>query len=117
MKNRLRRASAERPGSARRFGNGTGILSGKEWGMCLAVPVRVVSIQGTTAVVDAGGNLLKADLSLVDGVGPGDYVILHAGFAIQKYSPEEAEETLRLFREIEEKAAKLEGKASRKDEE
>ncbi|MCU0722206.1 MAG: HypC/HybG/HupF family hydrogenase formation chaperone [Planctomycetes bacterium] len=81
--------------------------------MCLAVPVKIVSIEGSTAVVDAGGNLVKADVSLVDGVRPGDYVILHAGFAIQKYSPEEAEETLRLFREIEEKAAEMEGGASR----
>ena len=68
--------------------------------MCLAVPVKVVSVEGTEAVVDAGGNRIRADLSLVDDVHPGDYVILHAGFAIQKYDPEEAEETLRLMRDM-----------------
>lgn len=68
--------------------------------MCLAVPVRVVSVEGNTAVVDSGGNRIRADLSLVEGVQPGDYVILHAGFAIQRYNPEDAEETLRLFEEM-----------------
>jgi len=77
--------------------------------MCLAVPVRVISVEGNAAVVDVEGNRVKADLSLVEGVGPGAYVILHAGFAIQKYSLEEAEETLRLFREI---AAAEEGNAT-----
>jgi len=77
--------------------------------MCLAVPVLVISVDGPAGVVDAGGNRVRADLTLVEGVRPGDYVILHAGFAIQKYSPEEAEETLRLFQEMVDKAAELEG--------
>jgi hydrogenase expression/formation protein HypC len=66
--------------------------------MCLAVPVKVVSVEEGEAIVDAGaGNLVRTDLSLVEDVQPGDYVLLHAGFAIQKYDPSEAEETLRLL--------------------
>jgi hydrogenase expression/formation protein HypC len=68
--------------------------------MCLAVPVKVLSIEENTATVDVGGNRVKADLSLVDDVQPGDYIILHAGFAIDKYDTQEAEETLRLFEEM-----------------
>lgn len=68
--------------------------------MCLAVPVKIVEREGTRAVVDAGGNRVPADLSLVTDAQVGDFVILHAGFAIQKYSPEEARETLALFDEI-----------------
>ncbi len=70
--------------------------------MCLAVPVKVVSVEGSTGKVDVSGNLVKADFTLVGDVRPGDFVILHAGFAIQKYDPADAEETLRIFREIEE---------------
>jgi len=73
--------------------------------MCLAVPVKVVSVAGDAAEVDVGGNRVRADLSLVEGVEVGDYVILHAGFAIQKYDPAEAEETLKLFDEIARNAA------------
>jgi len=73
--------------------------------MCLAVPVKVVSVEGDAAEVDVGGNRVRADLSLVEGVEVGDYVILHAGFAIQKYDPAEAEETLKLFDEIARNAA------------
>ncbi|MHC5037520.1 MAG: HypC/HybG/HupF family hydrogenase formation chaperone [Planctomycetota bacterium] len=68
--------------------------------MCLAIPVRVISVEGNTAFVDVEGNRVKADLSLLEDVHPGDYVMLHAGFALQKYSLEEAEATLRLFREM-----------------
>jgi hydrogenase expression/formation protein HypC len=68
--------------------------------MCLAVPGRICSVDGTTAVVDYGqGTTRQADVSLVD-VEVGDYVIVHAGFAIQILDEREAEETLQLFREM-----------------
>ena len=67
--------------------------------MCLAVPVQVVSVEGDEATVALEGNTRTANLSLVDGVGLGDWVLLHAGFAIEKVSPEEAQETLGLLRE------------------
>ena len=67
--------------------------------MCLAVPAKVLEITGTTARVDIAGNVRDANLALVDDVRIGDYVMLHAGFAIAKYSPEEAQKTLELLRE------------------
>ncbi|MDD3492506.1 MAG: HypC/HybG/HupF family hydrogenase formation chaperone [Candidatus Thermoplasmatota archaeon] len=68
--------------------------------MCLAIPGKILSIEGPTAVVDYGeGTTRRADISLVNAA-EGDYVIVHAGFAIQIVDPGEAEETLRLFREM-----------------
>jgi len=68
--------------------------------MCLAIPVKVLRIEGQSAEVELGGNLTTADLSLLEEVKVGDYVILHAGIAIQKYDREEAEQTLELIRQI-----------------
>ena len=68
--------------------------------MCLAIPARVTSISGTKAKVEIGGNVRDADLSLLDDVQVGDYVMLHAGFAISKYEEEEARETLDLWSEL-----------------
>ncbi len=71
--------------------------------MCLAIPGRVESIEDSKAVVDYGGIKRKVDISLVD-VKEGDYVIVHAGFAIQVLDEKEAEETLKIFEEIMENA-------------
>ncbi len=68
--------------------------------MCLSIPARIVSIKGDMAEVSAGGTIFKAGLQMIRDAKPGDYILLHAGFAIQKISEEEAEETLRIFREI-----------------
>ncbi len=66
--------------------------------MCLAIPVRVVELLGeSTAVVDLDGIRKEISLALVDGVKPGDYVILHVGYALSKLDPEEAARTLALF--------------------
>ncbi len=67
--------------------------------MCLAVPGKIVSITGTTALVDFGGVQRETNISLVDAK-PGDYVIVHAGFAIQIVDEEEAKETLKLWEEL-----------------
>jgi hydrogenase expression/formation protein HypC len=68
--------------------------------MCLSIPVRIVSIEGKMAEVSAGGTLFKAGLHMLEDVVEGDYVLLHAGFAIQKISKSDAEETIRLFEEM-----------------
>ena len=73
--------------------------------MCLAVPVRVLKIDGEKAMVELGGLVRPASLMLVPDIQVGDYVLLHAGFAIQKLDEKEAEETLRLFAEIAEGVA------------
>lgn len=68
--------------------------------MCLAIPAKVVNIKGNMARVDFGeGVLRETDVTLVD-VDVGDYVLIHAGYAIQVVSEEEAKETLRLWNEI-----------------
>ena len=70
--------------------------------MCLAIPVRVVErLAGDDALVDVCGVRKTISLALVDDVQPGDYVILHVGYAIQKLDTEEAARTLALFAELE----------------
>ncbi len=68
--------------------------------MCLGVPMRVVSIDGTDIVAEIDGVRRAASLMVLDEeVREGDYVIVHAGFAIARLDEAEAEETLRLMRE------------------
>jgi len=68
--------------------------------MCLAVPARIVRMrQDGLADVELEGVVKEVSLDLVDGVGPGDYVIVHVGYALAKLDPEEAEKTLALFAE------------------
>jgi hydrogenase expression/formation protein HypC len=76
--------------------------------MCLAIPMKVLDIQGTSATVEIGGVKRKADISLVSPVKVGDYVVVHAGFAISVSNEEEAKKTLDLFDEIIEAQNKLE---------
>lgn len=66
--------------------------------MCLAIPMKVVEIDGDTAVVEQEGVSRKARIDFLDGVQLGDYVLVHAGIAIERVRPDEAEETLRLIR-------------------
>ena len=72
--------------------------------MCLAVPAKVISIDGVIAQADMMGNMTAADISLLEKVSVGDYIMVHAGFAIQKYDEEEAKATLDLLKEMFEKA-------------
>jgi hydrogenase expression/formation protein HypC len=76
--------------------------------MCLSIPARVVTIDGDMATVSLGDTIINASLQLVDDVEVGDYILLHTGFAIQKLSQKEAEETLKLFEELGELNKKLE---------
>jgi hydrogenase expression/formation protein HypC len=74
--------------------------------MCLAAPAKVISITDREAVVDYNGVRTIARLdTLTDPVSPGDYVLIHTGFAIQRLSPEDGEETLKLFDELAESLA------------
>ena len=70
--------------------------------MCLAIPGKIIEIEDNKnhAIVDYGdGTKRKANVTLVN-VNVGDYVLVHAGFAIEVLSEEEAEKTLELFREM-----------------
>ncbi len=64
--------------------------------MCLGVPSRIISIEGQNATVDVAGTKRLVSLRLIEGVKAGDYVIVHAGFAIERINEENAVETLRL---------------------
>jgi hydrogenase expression/formation protein HypC len=74
--------------------------------MCLALPVLVVELVGDSdAIVDLGGIRKQISLALLDGVVPGDYVILHVGYALSRLDPIEAARTLALFAAAGESAA------------
>ncbi len=68
--------------------------------LCLGVPAKVLEIHGERAVVDFGGVTREAFITLLDDVKVGDYVIIHTGYAIEKLKPKEAEETLKLLKEL-----------------
>lgn len=68
--------------------------------MCLAIPAQIISIQGQDAQVDAGGVQRRIGVMLTPDVKVGDYVLVHAGFSIGIVDPQEAEETLALFKEL-----------------
>ncbi len=69
--------------------------------MCLAIPAEIVQIEHEMATVRVGDALRKTSLVLLpEGAELGDYVIVHAGFALHKVDPEEARESLRLLQEL-----------------
>ena len=68
--------------------------------MCLAVPMKVTEIDGSRARVEQEGVSRLVRVDFLPGLKVGDYVLIHAGLAIERLRPEEAEETLRLLRTI-----------------
>ncbi len=68
--------------------------------MCLAVPVQVVSIQGSEAEVDIGGVRRRVSIMLTPEAKVGDYVLLHTGYAISVIDEAEAKETLDILTEM-----------------
>ncbi len=67
--------------------------------MCLGIPFKIERIEGNSAVGSVGGIKRKIDIRVLDNVNINDYVLVHAGFAIQKVDELEAKETLELLRE------------------
>jgi hydrogenase expression/formation protein HypC len=68
--------------------------------MCLAIPARVVELlPDSEGVIDVGGVRKRISFELVADVVPGDYVIVHVGYALQRLDPSEAARTLALFAE------------------
>jgi len=68
--------------------------------MCLAIPALIKSIDGQQAEVDIEGVTREISLQLTPEAKAGDYVLLHTGYAIGVIDAEEAEETLKLLREM-----------------
>ena len=67
--------------------------------MCLAVPGKIIEIQDNTAIVDYDGIKREVSLALIEAK-VGDYIVANAGFAIQKINQKEAEESIKLFKEL-----------------
>ncbi len=70
--------------------------------MCLAIPMKILEIQGTQGSLEVGGVIRSVNLSLVSPVSVGQYVIVHAGFAIAILQEDEAQKTLALFKDTNE---------------
>jgi hydrogenase expression/formation protein HypC len=68
--------------------------------MCLAIPAKIVSKNGDGCIIDVSGVQREANLMLVPDAKVGDYVIVHAGFAIHLLDKKDAEETLQMFSDI-----------------
>jgi len=68
--------------------------------MCLGIPMKVKKIEGEFAQVETGRLLRRINIQMLPGVNLGDYVLVHAGFAIEKIDPLRAEETLKIINEI-----------------
>jgi len=67
--------------------------------MCLAIPSKIIKIENNIATIDVDGVQREASLLLLEDPQVGDYVIVHAGFAINKINEEHALESLKLLRE------------------
>ena len=74
--------------------------------MCLAVPLKLIEIKENVGFIETGGIRRQINLSLVDNPNPGEFVIVHAGFAIYIMDEKEAAKTLSIIREC----LELEGK-------
>jgi len=68
--------------------------------MCLAVPMKLTKIEGNSGVVELEGVKKNVNLSFIETPRIGDYLIIHAGFAIQTLDEEEALENIRLIKEM-----------------
>ena len=69
--------------------------------MCLSIPAKILSIGDNVAKASVGGSIVEVSLHLVDTVKPGDYVLVHAGFALNKIDEKEALATLALLEDWE----------------
>ena len=70
--------------------------------MCLAIPGKILEIEPPYAMVDIGGIGRKVHLGIIADPGVGEYILVHAGFAISKIDREEAEKTLSEIKKLQE---------------
>jgi len=68
--------------------------------MCLAIPMKVIRINGNEAIAEVGGVQYHANLTLIPDIKIGEYIIVHAGFAIERLDEEAALETLQIWQEV-----------------
>ncbi|MBU4446115.1 MAG: HypC/HybG/HupF family hydrogenase formation chaperone [Candidatus Marinimicrobia bacterium] len=70
--------------------------------MCLAIPMKVIEIKDNEAIAEVGGVWYRANLTLLPDIKIGEYIIVHAGFAIEKLDEEAALETLKIWQDVSE---------------
>ena len=68
--------------------------------MCLAVPMKIVEVKGNEGFVESSGLKRKANFSLIKSPRVGEYVLLHAGFAIERVKDKEAQKTLKALKSM-----------------
>ena len=68
--------------------------------MCLAVPAKIIELAGSEAIADCIGSRIQANVSLVPDVKLGDYILIHAGFAITVLDEDEAKKTWKLLEDL-----------------
>ena len=68
--------------------------------MCLGIPMKIKKIKGDFAEVESGRLIRTVNIQMLSSVSVGDYIIVHAGFAIEKVDPQKAKATLRMINEI-----------------
>jgi hydrogenase expression/formation protein HypC len=68
--------------------------------MCLAVPAKIVELEGDEAVVSVSGSRRECNVAFIADAKLGDYVLLHAGFAIRKWSSEDVDEYNEIMDEV-----------------
>ncbi len=68
--------------------------------MCLAIPMKIIKKEGFSATVETAGVSREINLRLLEDAQIGDYVLVHAGFAIEKIDEHEAQETLKLMEQM-----------------
>lgn len=71
--------------------------------MCLAVPSEIIKINGDMGIVNVYGVKREVSLHMIETPGVGEYVIVHAGFAISRIDADEAHETLKILKEAAER--------------
>lgn len=69
--------------------------------MCLSIPAQILYLEGDHATVSIGGIEVSANVSLIEDVQKGDYILVHSGFALEKIDEEEARKTLEVFKAYE----------------
>ncbi|MEO0071702.1 MAG: HypC/HybG/HupF family hydrogenase formation chaperone [candidate division WOR-3 bacterium] len=83
--------------------------------MCLAVPTRIVAINGEVALGEVSGVQREVSIVLTPGVKVGDYVIVHAGFAIQVLDRKAAEENLKILSQMAKRVAEMKKRRQTED--
>jgi hydrogenase expression/formation protein HypC len=68
--------------------------------MCLAIPMKVIERENERGKVEQGGVIREVNFAMVPEVVLGDYVLIHAGFAIERLDEQEAQSTLELLRDV-----------------